>query len=329
VKLDPRREYAWTTTTISVAIGRRVSTGSAEAELWFNRGLVWSYAFYHEEAIRCFERSVAADPKCAMARWGITYALGPNYNKPWEAFDEVDLTQSLASAYRSTEAALASSAGAGPVEQALIRALAARYPASEVSDDLSASNIAYAEAMRSVYRAHPDDLDVAALFAEALMNVTPWALWDLSSGKAAPGAHTTLALEVLDQALERGEGRRHPGVLHMYIHLMEMSPHPERALHAADWLRGLVPDAGHLEHMPTHIDVLCGNYRDVVISNSAAMRADRKAVERDGAQNFYALYRSHNIHFKLYGAMFLGQSQVALEAADELIASLPEELLRV
>ena len=115
----------------------------------------------------------------------------------------------------------------------------------------------------------------------------------------------------------------------MYVHAMEMSPHPERALRAGDDLRGLVPDAGHLQHMPTHIDVLCGHYGDVVRSNSAAIAADRKFLEREGALNFYSLYRSHNYHFKLYGAMFLGQLQPALEAADEMIATLPEELLRI
>ena len=114
--------------------------------------------------------------------------------------------------------------------------------------------------MREVYRAHGDDLDVAALFADALMNLTPWQLWDLRPGTAAAGADTLEAQAVLERALERPGGHRHPGLLHMYIHLMEMSPHPERALPAADQLRELVPDAGHLSHMPTHIDVLCGHY---------------------------------------------------------------------
>jgi tetratricopeptide (TPR) repeat protein len=121
----------------------------------------------------------------------------------------------------------------------------------------------------------------------------------------------------------------HPGVLHMYIHLMEMSPHPERALRAADSLRALVPDGGHLLHMPTHIDVLCGDYRRVVASNSDAIAADQRFLAREGPMNFYTLYRAHNYHFKIYGAMFAGQQRAALQAADELRAALPEELLRV
>ena len=186
--------------------------------------------------------------------------------------------------------------------------------------------------MREVYAAFPDDLDVSALFAEAMINRTPWQLWDLKSGEPAQGADTLEAVAVLEQALrlidERGEAP-HPGVLHMYIHTMEMSPHPERALRACDALRDLVPDAGHLLHMPSHIDVLCGHYYAGMVANSRAILADRKYLEREGPLNFYTLYRSHNYHFKLYAAMFLGQYRPALEAANELIATIPEELLRV
>jgi tetratricopeptide (TPR) repeat protein len=170
---------------------------------------------------------------------------------------------------------------------------------------------------------------VAALFADALLNLTPWALWDIATGEPAPGAATLEAKDVLEQALASPEGRAHPGVLHMYIHLMEMSARPEDALTAGDLLRDLVPDAGHLRHMPTHLDVLCGDYASVVAGNSAAIVADEKFRARRGAMNFYTLYRAHDYHFKIYGAMFLGQARAALAAADELAAAIPEELLRV
>ena len=183
--------------------------------------------------------------------------------------------------------------------------------------------------MREVYRAHLDDHDVAALFAEAIMNRTPWQLWDIKTGNPADGADTAEAIAVLERAMAQPRGMQHPGLLHMYIHLMEMSPSPQKALRAADALRDLVPDAGHLVHMATHIDVLCGLYKNVVDSNGRAIVADRKYLAREGANNFYSLYRCHNYHFKLYGAMFLGQLQPALEAADEMIANLPEELLRI
>jgi tetratricopeptide (TPR) repeat protein len=308
---------------------RPVTTSSPEARVWFTRGLVWAYGFNHEEAIRCFEHAVEHDPDCVLAYWGLAYTLGPNYNKPWEAFDPAEKASSITRARAALAAAASRAAGASAVERALTRALSARYPAAEPDGDCSAWNRGYADAMRGVYRTYPDDLDVATLFADALMNLTPWALWDLATGQPAEGASTIEAKDVLERALAREDGRAHPGILHMYIHLMELSARPEDALNAGDWLRELVPDAGHLRHMPTHIDVLCGDYRRVVSSNNAAIRADGKFLARAGAMNFYTLYRAHNYHFKIYGAMFLGQARTALHAADELAATIPEALLHV
>jgi tetratricopeptide (TPR) repeat protein len=308
--------------------GRAVSTSSQEAQVWFDRGLNWTYAFNHEEAINCYEKAIEHDPNCAMAHWGVAYAVGPNYNKPWEAFDEMDLAASLNKAVDATERAMSLRETATPAEAALIGTLPHRYPSREPATDPSKWNDDYVAAMRQVYQAHSDDLDIATLFAEALMNRTPWELWDLGTGEPADGASTVEAMDVLEKALETREARVHPGVLHMYLHLMEMSPHPERALRAGDWLRGLVPDGGHLQHMPTHIDVLCGHYDNVVKWNQEAIIADRKFLEREGAMNFYSLYRTHDYHFKLYGAMFLGQYETALDAADEMQSTIPAELLR-
>jgi tetratricopeptide (TPR) repeat protein len=308
---------------------RAISTSSAEAQLWFDRGLNWTYAFNHEEAIRCLLTAIERDPACAMAHWGVAYAVGPNYNKEWDAFDEVDLVESVATAYAEAQKAAALLDTATPAERALITALQSRYPSATPGDDCALWNEDYADAMRAVYRDFSDDLDITALFAEALMNRTPWKLWDLNLGGSAEGASAIEATEVLERALENPASRTHPGVLHMYIHLMEMSPTPERALRAADWLRGLVPDGGHLQHMPTHIDVLCGHYHDVVEWNSRAIVADRKYLERAGGMNFYTGYRAHNYHFKLYGAMFLGQYEAAVEAADELVRTIPRELFEI
>jgi tetratricopeptide (TPR) repeat protein len=311
------------------SFSRPTSTSSAEAQRWFDRGLGWSYAFNHEEAIRCFERAIAFDEGFALAHWGLAYAAGPNYNKQWEAFDEVDLRTSLRRAYDASGRAEELAATASPVEQALIRALTRRYRAPEPSDDFNRWNAGYASAMGEVYAAYGDDLDVAALYADSLMNLTPWALWDLSTGVPAEGARTVEAKEVLDSALGRPGAMAHPGLLHFYIHLMEMSPHPEQALDAANALRGLVPDAGHLVHMPTHIDVLVGDYRRVIADNERAIAADERYVEEAGRFNFYALYRAHDHHFRIYGAMFAGRRATALAAGDALVASIPEELLRV
>lgn len=308
---------------------RSVTTSSTEAQIWFDRGLNWIYGFNHEEAIVCFERALAEDPDCAMAHWGIAYAIGPNYNKPWEAFEDDEKPDALERALLASEAANKLKNNATPFERALIEAIPARYPKSCDCADFAPWNDAYADAMRIVYKNHTDDLDVCCLLAEALMNRTPWALWDLPTGKPAEGADTLETISVLDKAFERLDGAwTHPGLLHMYLHLMEMSPHPERALRHGDALATLVPDAGHLLHMPTHIDVLCGEYQDVVARNHTAIIADRKFLEREGADNFYSVYRCHNYHFKIYGAMFLGQPSVALETAQELISTMSEDFLR-
>ena len=315
--------------------GRHV-TGAAGAQTWFNRGLVWAYAFNHEEAAACFGRAAEADPGCTMAYWGLAYALGPNYNKPWEAFGPGEAPEAISRALAALGDAAGQARSASPVERALLQSMAARYPAAAPASDADldpaageAQNAGYAAAMREVYRSHPGDLDVAALFADALLNLTPWALWDIATGEPAQGAATLEAKAVLEQALASPEGREHPGVLHMYIHLMEMSARPEDALAAGDLLRNLVPDAGHLRHMPTHLDVLCGDYASVVAGNSAAIVADEKFRAQRGAMNFYTLYRAHDHHFKIYGAMFLGQERTAREAADQLAAAIPEDLLRV
>ena len=308
---------------------RRVDTPSPQAQVWFDRGMVWAYAFNHEEAIRCFERALALDTELAIARWGIAYATGPNYNKAWDAFDPVDRAVSLARA--RMELQLAANGRADVVERDLIAALATRFPTENPDDAaaLAAGHSAYADAMADLAEAYPDDVDVLALAADALVNLTAWALWDNATGEPAPGSRVVQATQFLDRALTTDAGRGHPGVLHLYIHAMEMSAHPEAALPAADLLRGLVPDAGHLGHMPSHIDVLCGDYRSSVLANQSAVRADRRFVEHEGPLNFYSLYRAHDLHFVVYSAMFAGQSQIALQAADELSGQLTPELLAI
>ncbi len=308
---------------------RRVSTGSPEAQLWFDRGLLWTYGYHHEEAILCFEKAATADPGCAMAQWGIAYAAGPNYNFPWHLHDPDGKQAALARAFDAAQAAQALAASVTAPERALIEALAARYPQREAIEDQSPWDDAFADAMRRAHAAHPDDLEVTTIFVEAMMNRTPWKMWDLATGRPAEGADTAEAQAVLERAFGRPEAWDHPGLLHLYVHLMEMSPVPERALRQGDRLRTIAPDAGHLVHMPTHIDVLCGHYADVLHWNERAIRADRKEYAKSGGGNFYTLYRIHNYHFAIYGALFLGQMAPALRAAEELNATVPDGLLRV
>ena len=183
------------------SFSREITTTSPMAQKWFDLGLNWCYAYNHEECIVCFTEALQHDPNCAMAHWGIAYAKGPNYNKPWDAFDDEDKRESLQSALAAVEAAVRLCGLCTAPEQALIGALAQRYPQSPEEADFGPWHTAYATAMRAVYTAYPRDLDVCALFAEALMNRTPWQLWDLATGKPAEGADTTEAIEVLETAL--------------------------------------------------------------------------------------------------------------------------------
>ncbi|SPO05124.1 probable TPR domain protein [Cephalotrichum gorgonifer] len=308
---------------------RHITASNKACDSWFNRGLLWTYSFNHGEAAFCFEEAITSDSRCAMAYWGLAYCLGPNYNKPWSFFDETDLAGVVSRGRYAARLALENLSGATPAEKALVNAIQHRYPDEKLPEDYSAWSKEFADAMGRVYSEFPDDLDVITLYADALMNVNPWDLWDLKTGDPVEGARTLEIKDILDGALTLDGALQHPGLLHMYIHLMEMSPSPESALPVADHLRGLVPDAGHLQHMPTHLDVLCGRYQEAIASNSDAIVADEKFLARSGPYNFYTLYRSHNYHFRVYAAMFAGQFKVSLDTAGQLEATIPKELLLV
>jgi tetratricopeptide (TPR) repeat protein len=309
-----------------------ITTSSESAQLWFDRGLIWAYGFHWDEATTCFKESVKADPKCAMSWWGVAYAAGPYYNRMWHQLDEIELPNVLAECFQASQTALKLCDNVTSLEKGLIFALAKRHPSDRAPDDFNIWNDNYATAMRDMNKKYPDNPDVCALFAEAIMSRTPWQLWDLNRGVPKVGASTIEAKEVLEKAIKIIELRGsdpHAGLLHYYIHVMEMSPTPEAALRAGDLLRTLVPDCGHLLHMPTHIDFQCGNYNDVVTRNSQAIEADKKVIERDGILNIFASSLIHNIHFKLYGAMFLGQYCSAMEAVNQFNELVPDALIRI
>ncbi len=309
---------------------RPITTTSIDAQKWFDRGLNWTFGFHHEEAEVCFKHALKADPQCSMAHWGLAHIAGPNYNRPWEAFAPEDVAETLKITRTAIAAAKVSIANATPVEQALIAALEQRYPSDEPAPDLYVWSAAYADAMRKVHEEFNDDPDVASLFAESMMNLTPWQMWNPVSGEPIEGACTHECRMVLEHCIDsvRASGSLpHPGTWHLYLHLMEMSPIPEVALVVADEIRDLVPSAGHLAHMATHIDVLCGNYQDVVNWNHKGILADELYWENSGAMNFYSMYRVHNYHFKLYGAMFLGQFNTAMDAIAGMKKTIPNELI--
>jgi tetratricopeptide (TPR) repeat protein len=313
---------------------RKVTTTSSEANDWFNRGLIWMYAFDLEMASGCFKEAIKLDDQCAMAYWGLAYSSGIYYNKPWARMQKDELANKLELTWDASRKALDRIGHVSKVESMLIEALAARYQSNTPVDfeEYHRWDDDYANGMRTVYEAFPEDDDVCALSAEALMTRTPWALWNLKTGEPAENASTLEAIDIIETGIKRIELAKqqpHPGLLHMYIHVMEMSPTPEKALRACDQLRTLVPDSGHLCHMPSHIDVRCGHYYEAVASNSRAIAADRVYLKNIGAMNFHTLSRIHNFHLKIYASLYLGQFQSALEAAEEMVATTPEELLRI
>jgi tetratricopeptide (TPR) repeat protein len=295
---------------------REVSTRSIQAQQYFDQGLTLYFGFNHEEAIRSFEQASLLDPECPMAPWGKALALGPNINNP--AMDEA----ASQAAYEAVQRAIELTDNASSAERDLIEALAVRY-ASPPPEDRSALDAAYADAMRTVWRSHPRDADVGALFAESMMDLRPWDLWT-GDGVAQPG--TEEIITTLEAVLELAPD--HPGANHFYIHAVEASPEPGLGKAAADRLRDLVPGAGHLVHMPSHIDIRTGDYRAAAVANQRAIVADLGYVERVGRHGFYTLYRAHNYHFLAYAAMFEAQREVALRAAREMIDEVPPELVR-
>lgn len=308
---------------------RTISTSNTTAQLWFDRGMVWSYGFNREEALSCFEKVIASDPDCAMGYWGLAYAAGAYYNKPWELYDKDDLKSSAKRAYDTVHHATTLLSDVTSEEKALVHALAARHPQAEPSDDMARWDQQYANSMRIAYENFTDDLDLAVLYAEALMNLTPWRLWDPYTGQPTPGSHAHEVKKTLDRAFTLQDAWDHPGLLHLYIHMIEMTREPELGLKAADRLRFLVPEAGHLTHMPSHLDVLVGDYRNAIEANARAIVADDKYLDKVGPLNMYTLYRVHDMLSLIYAAMLCGKSQVALEYTTKLEATLPESVLSV
>lgn len=313
------------------SFGHTITTTSPDTQTWFNRGLTWVYSFNHMEGAYCFEQAIAHDPTCAMAYWGLAYAVGPNYNKPWEKFDVGDLHASVRRGFEASRKAKENMANVTPLEAALIDAIQYRFLTNQPAKDYPALNRSYAESMKVAYEKFGSDVNVATLYADALMNMTPWALWDLFTGKPNPKAATLEVQEVLDRALAQKEdgADRNPGLLHLYIHFIEMSPNPELGMNAADKLRDLVPDAGHLRHMPTHLDIQVGDWRRSLDSNYKSTVADDKYFQKMGARNFYTFYRLHDYHSLVYAAMFAGKSKDALDAVTRMESTVPEEVLRI
>lgn len=285
-----------------------VTTSSLEAQKFFDQGLRLVFAFNHQEGANSFRHAAELDPKMAMAYWGIAEAVGPNYNDPADS-------DRFKQAYDAIQKASALSAGASPGERAYIAALARRFPADPNADRQKAAE-QYRDAMRDLVQRFPDDLDAATLFAEASMNLHPWGLWHHDG---TPEAGTEEIVSTLESVLRRDPN--HMGAIHYYIHAVEASSTPERALAPANRLAALAPAAGHIVHMPGHIYIRTGDFPAAVKTNQLASAADRAYIQANGAQGLYpAMYYSHNLHFIAACASMEGDYAEAHKAAEMLAA---------
>lgn len=283
-----------------------ITTSSVRAQQLFNQGLTLAYGFNHEEAVRLFREAAATDPEAPMPHWGIAWALGPNYNLDIDDPRAVQASEAIARARVLAPQAT-------PAERDYIEVMAGRY-----SPDPAANRPAlarkYADGMRALMRKYPDDLDAATLYAESLMNLRPWKLWTLD-GK--PAEDTIEILDVLQNVLTRDPN--HVGANHFFIHAIEASPTPERALASAERLKTLVPAAGHLVHMPAHVLSRTGDYAGAAAANAAGATADRAYAARAPQDSFYVMaYFSHNLQFLADSHMMQGRSVDAARAAAEL-----------
>jgi tetratricopeptide (TPR) repeat protein len=294
-----------------------VTTRSPDAQKYFDQGMTLSYAFNHAESIRAFRQAAALDPGCAMCYWGIAFAFGPNINAP--------ITEDAAKdAWAAIGQARAAAARASDEERAFIEALAKRY-AADPKAERAPLDRAYADAMRAVAARYPDDLDAATLFAQSLMDTSPWNYWDKNGD---PREFTKDVIDALESVLARKPD--HIGAIHLYIHAVEASPDPGRAEQYADRLAALAPGAGHLVHMPAHIYLRTGRYNDASVANQQAIKADEAYYKGDavaGNMTYQIGYVPHNVHFFVAAASMEGRQADALKAADQVRAQMHADML--
>jgi tetratricopeptide (TPR) repeat protein len=295
-----------------------VTTSNPQAQAYFNQGLRLTYAFNHDEARRAFRKAQRLDPECAMCFWAEALVLGPNINLPMQE-------DSVAPAYAAIRKAQALAGNANPHEQALIAALATRYVADPKADRVPL-DAAYATAMSKVAAQFPDDNEIAVFHAESLMDLSPWDYW--KPGGAEPNPQSVNVVPTLERVLAKDQG--HIGAIHLYIHAVEASDRPQRGELYADRLRGAVPGAGHLVHMPSHIYYRVGRYLDALADNKVATAVDEKYLAAtDAPMGVYRLgYYPHNVHFVMAAAQMSGDGATVIGAAEKLRAIIPDEVAR-
>ena len=313
---------------------RTISTAFPEAQRVFSLGLNWCHGFNREEARKCFSRALEIDPECVMAHWGVAYASGPFYNLAWREYGEREANAATRLACEHIAGARSLAERASAVENKLVEAIARRIqkPHAVAPEEYDRWDDDYAAEMRRIHMSHPEDQDVAALYIEALITRTPRRLWDVKTGQPARGSDVVEALAACERSMQLADRKcekHHPAVLHLYIHALEMSNTPEIGTRAADMLADMCPDSGHLNHMPCHIYVLCGDYDKARKTSVRALRANDMFLDYAGPLTFYTVACCHDLHLMMHTCMFLGRYKDALDAADTICGLLTREVLSV
>jgi tetratricopeptide (TPR) repeat protein len=313
---------------------RTISTGSPEAQRWFDQGLNWCFAFNKSEGVKCFRKALEFDPECVMAHWGIAYGSGPFYNMTWRDHSEEEANTAAGTAYNHIQIARALTHRATELENWLVETQARRVqkPHSVPPEQFDRWDDDYAAELRRAYHQHQDDHDVAALFTEALIIRTPRRLWNVKTGLPAKNSDVVEALEVCERVIalaDRGGLKKHPAIVHLHIHILETSNEPERASASAAALATMCPDAGHMNHMPGHVYVLCGEYEKAKIASARAIAANDKYLAYAGFLTPYTTACAHDLLLMMHASMFMGRYEDSIAAANKLRSMITKDVLRV
>jgi tetratricopeptide (TPR) repeat protein len=313
---------------------RIVSTASVQTQRWFDLGLNWCFAFNKTEGVKCFRKALEFDPECVMAHWGIAYGSGPFYNFTWRDHGEAEANTATRIAFEHIEIARKFSHRATALENRLVDSLARRVqkPHSVAVQEFDRWDDDYAAELRSVHHQYPDDHDVTSLFVEALIMRTPRRLWDVKTGLPAKNSDVIEALQVCERAIrlaDEKEIEKHPALVHLHIHILEMSNEPESARASADALATMCPDAGHMNHMPGHVHMLCGEYRRARAASEKAIAANDLYLAYAGPFTPYTTACAHDLLLMMHACMFMGRYGDSMEAANKLGRMLTREVLSV